>query len=509
MHTAAERFTRRADKAAYTGDYATAIGYLKRAVRLEPNNTRLLMDLASLQNQVAHYEDGIANLMLADALAGDGETHEDIYYLLGEAYFGMSMPQQAEFYLRLSQKEKENGQYSEDCAYLLGELPQLADEKSEEYYNRLNQAEALLAAENYRDASEALQGILQRFGPDWYVHTLLAETFEKLGKLKEALIYVNRALAAKQDSAQAALIGLSCAHKLDNQVRAARYAGVLARLKEYSPADVAALAEYFTEHPDKDLLAKQVFLNLYRDNAFDKGILFGLAAACFNTGDAAYSQELLQKYSLLEGGGGLAEMYTGNPALIKRMPYLPELTPELCRQFADSARDAAQDPCEVLELALYELNDAEIADLLSRLPLPLPPRAEYILRTALLSYDLAMDRKQQVLTFLEKCGAKLPLLVNSGYDIVTGELLGEEDVKTLEINNRLASRYAPQQLMEGLVELWNLELPADLQNTDLTVLLEALICEKYSLPFNWQEKCLQVGADPVLLQALFERKKEK
>lgn len=498
LNPAAARLARRSEKAAYTGDYVSAIYYLKRALRLSPENEGYLVDLASLQNQVAHYEDAVANLFLAELQEGEKTAREDIYYLLGEAYFGMSMTPQASFYLSLCMKENPRGQYAEDAAYLLGEISEIAEpEKPEDYYARLSHAENLYYAADYKGAEAELRGLEKAAGADAYISAFLAMALLRQAKYEESLACALRAQTERPEAILPAVTGLEAALHLNSEKEEARFKNALLRIKDYSPADISALSEFFDRIlPREDGFAKALFLHFYKDNAFDKQILFALAAAHYHTGSPGQGLEVLQKLSRLEGGTGVAAAYIAGISETEAenaFPYTYGLTPFLQERIAKNGE-------EDLETALL-LPAAQVEELLGKTEFN--PLSAYLVRCALLNYEGDMTAKSVMARWMQENKAEEPVLINTGYEIITADMLaGEEGAKTLEINQRLTARYTPQQLVQGLVDLWAEELPEDIAGAELSVALEYLVCRRNALPFDLLEACLQMGVDPSRLSAL-------
>ena len=531
----AERLYRRGSKAAYGGDYQTAIYYLQQAVEKEPDNLVYLTDLAAAYNQMAYYEETIQYASYALTLEQSDENRALLCFLMGEAYYCFSFLEQAQENMRRSLLLSPRGRYSREAQLYLEDIDRIAAEDGES-----NPIGNLIAEENYKlhyarmyyamgDTDSALRQLaeyVRRCGETPEALEILCGVYIARGDYDPALDVVKRLLALEPSNCAAFAMGMTAAHLCGREELFDYYGKLLLEIRDFMPEEKNYIFNMFDSLTIDDY-AKQFFVQNYRDNLYDKDILFGFAAAEYNMGDPERAEKLLRDIEQLEGGTCLATYYLhclqeARPP--ERLQYHYQPTVEILEQIhgdfsrlaAKSTRSEAQETelCRLTALLLTFINTEYIGDLLAELPMD-NAQVRRQLKLTMLRLSEDPQKKLAIAETLFRRGESFQVNL-SGRLTDAAQLLdanGQSAIRRIEITDRLSREYSEEQILYGCVRM--AEYPEILrllsENDEYALLVEILIREKFPEARKLKQKDLfaYYGISPEKAQELQTMLKER
>ena len=534
LRGSAERLYRRGSKAAYGGDYQTAIFYLQQAVGKEPGNLVYLTDLVAAFNQLAYYEETIAYGSYAEEMEQSDENRAVLCFFLGEAYYCFSLLEQSEAYMQRSLQLAPQGRYSKDAELYLTDIERIRSEELE------IQDEGSKNAEEYRLHYARMYYAM---GDLETAMRYLARYSEKCGETAESLEILNGILIAEKDydaalectkkllrlesgSCIAFVLGMTAACLAGREELFEYYGKQLLEIREFMPDEKEYIFNMFDSMAD-DEFAKRFFVQNYRDNIYDKDIVYGFAASEYNLGDRERAEELLRVLEQLEGGLCLAsyyirQMHSVEPAL--RMQYNYRPTVEILEEMhSDFYRITAETPlseeheielCRLTEILLEYINTEYIQDLLVELPID-NKRIRRTLEIIMLRLSEDPQRKLAIAENLYHRGGRFR--VNLGGRPVEAEQLLDPDgraaIRQFEITERLSREYTEEQIVYGCMKMVEypelLRLLAD--HDEYALLVEILIRDKFggkeNMPMCELFKCYGLTSEKIeTLTAMLKEK---
>lgn len=497
LSTYGERMYQRGSKAAYSGNYEDAIFYYKQAVKADPENVEYLADLASALNYIAHYEESIIYAARGLALTNDNSASANFYYLLGEAYMGISMFSEAYNMLNKSLYLNPNGQFAQDAEAMLYDLAEYTSNTQQEpqindadYYFKLSAVEFQYFNGLYDQALKSLEDFESQYGTDAHSNALKIPILIELEQYQEALRLIGKQLRLLPKDFASAAYGLFVSQVCNDEAKYQKYEKLLLDADEYSENDLNLIANIFNRLQTHDL-AHRFFLRLYTESSYDCLILHGMAAACYNRKDKQQAIGYWERVKKLEGGYGLAGYYLANiNHLSETVSYRYAPTASQLESINNEIKETMAKPEDadrlyhLIWLALLYNNIDTAEELLKQLPAD-QESVQRVLKDLLLTFNLSMQLKLQIVNKLEEAGDK-PVLINLGTTIAPSSVLTENNisnpVKKIEISERLVNEYTTEQLYFGLMSVSLLKGNVELNNTELSMAVELLICKKYNLP---------------------------
>lgn len=534
LRGSAERLYRRGSKAAYAGDYQTAIFYLQQAVGKEPDNLIYLTDLVAAYNQLAYYEETIAYGSYAEGMEQSDENRAVLCFFLGEAYYCFSLLEQSEAYMQRSLQLAPQGRYSKDAELYLSDIERIRSEEKEiedegsknvEEY-RLHYARMYYAMGDLETAMRYLAEYSEKCGETAESLEILNGIFIAEKDYNSALECTKRLLRLESGSCVAFVLGMTAACLAGREELFEYYGKQLLEIREFMPEEKEYIFNMFDSMAD-DEFAKRFFVQNYRDNIYDKDIVYGFAAAEYNLGDRERAEELLRILEQLEGGLCLAsyyirQMYSVEPVLRMQYNYRPtvEILEEMHNDFYRIAAEAPLSEeheielCRLTEILLEYINTEYIQDLLVELPID-NKRIQRALEIIMLRLSEDPQKKLAIAENLYHRGGKFR--VNLGGRPIEAEQLlnpdGKAAIRQFEITERLSREYTEEEIVYGCMKM--IEYPELLRflsdNDEYALLVEILIRDKFNskenIPMCELFKCYGLTSEKI--EKLVEMLKEK
>lgn len=300
----AEFYQKRAAKAMEQQDYTGALKYLRRAVKMEPDNLELRMDMANAYALMGLYERSNLEIQL---MFHKKELPAEALFGMASNYMALGDYDQADVLFQVYQKMEPEGEYFDQACEALGYLAECDYETplDRELDELSMDGKAALDAGDIDHAIECLEKALEKDPDMTYARNNLAVAYYCIGNMDKAWEHLDQVLAADPlDVHGRCNESLFCLATGDREGAAAALARLrLERIEELDELFKYCLALADT-NMDQELM--QALKKIFLQTPYDGTMLYLCGACQYNLGRYAESMLTFEKLTLTEPDSLLA-----------------------------------------------------------------------------------------------------------------------------------------------------------------------------------------------------------
>lgn len=464
-------FHKRATIKVDRSDYLDAVGFLHKALELDPDNSEYLLDLADVYSRMYCFEE--SNQILASVIRR-GQTSPECFFGMGCNFYAMRQFSNAREALLTYQRMDPEGEYVETADEILDDLDDFEDSPLPPELSALTyRGKQALDDGDYHKAVKLFQKALAQDESLLFVQNNLALSYYCLKQMDLAIETTAQVLAEDPDNLHANCnMALFLSEEGEKQ-HAKPYVEHLMTLSAEDPDDLYKLSLTLCEiGHDQEAITRLKELLFYRP--YDKRALHYHAVASYNLGRYKEAQKLWDKVRRIDPDSPVPPYYMQVAAaaldgedIPGRLHYYYQLPPDEIRsrlsQFYDMLTgsqeqvrrrfDADNGFRQLIRWGLSVADEGFQRTTLQLLSFIGGHEAEEILRDFLL-YPTSDSLKREGMGALKAMGAKEPFIAYMGDSVVEVRVsVFETDFPMTHHQQtvlRLAAEAMPNYLGEGM-----------------------------------------------------------
>ena len=479
-------FHKRAVIKADKQSYLDAVGLLRRALELEPNNSEYMLDLADVFARMSCYDE--SNQVLV-SIVRLGEATAECFFGMGCNYYAMDQYERALEALETYRHIDPDGEFIEVAEDLLDELEKIVEEEEPHTSVVARRGCEALDAGDFPLAVQLLTRAVQKSPDSLHLRNNLSLAIYCAGDTDGAAREAAAVLSADPDNLHAncnmAVFLTSRDHKGQAMVHLRRALDAPAD----GLVDLTKLCLTLCEmRRDED--AYEYLRRLLQARPYDKNALHYFAVACFNLGKyreavtAWTTARRIDPYnpvpSYCIGVATRAEEDGGDAERMEYQNQLPHKEIQRCvTEFTDSLAGKTKEDFkahfdrdesfrELLRWGLGVSDNSFRYTVLKLLTYMGGPRAEEMLRDFLMRPDEGEEIKREVMSGLHEMGAEEPYLAILGGSVVEARISVFSSEKALNDSQRAVVQLAVEgfpfaeemeheernQAIRGVIGVW-------------------------------------------------------
>ena len=362
FEASADFYQKRAVKAMEQQDYTGALKYLRRAVKMEPDDLELRLDIANAYALMGMYERSNLEIQL---MFHKKEMPAEALFGMGSNYMAMGDYDQAETMFQVYRKMQPEGEFAAQAGDALGYMAECdyETELDRELDELSMDGKAALDAGDIDHAIDCLQRALEKDPGMTYVRNNLAMAYYCVGNMDKAWEHLDMVLKANPLDVHG-----RCNESLFCLAEGDRESAVEAvkRLRLERIEELDELFKYCLALADVEMDAElmQALKKIFLQTPYDISMLFLCGACQYNLGRYAESVMTFEKLMLADPdsllgawGNKLAStaLREGTPPRA-RIPYLFDLPKEMHQEVCACLEELLNQPPEVIAERLADEN---------------------------------------------------------------------------------------------------------------------------------------------------------
>ncbi len=350
-------FIKKASQAEKSDRLLDALVYYRKARDMEPGNISVLTAMADIYTELEYFEE--SNALIYEALRKDPTPREDLIFLMGCNYMGMSYLANADMCFKQYQKEHPNGEYTDeinDFFDFVGNMPMEAmenpvSEESLNTYSKIYTARRLMIEKKEDQSIEIYSEILEDDPENITVLNDLALAYYAVGDIKKAIENNKKVLDIEPENV-AAISNLIVFYKSEgNEFSAKKYTSLLSRLEISMPDDLHKAA-FILSWAGEYQKAYDCVMELLDYNPHDANALHMAAISAYNIGEFDEAMDYWEAVQKLLPDNVTAQYYINKAKQSKQSG-----SEEKLEYLFDIPMDDAETQVEDLQEALIQSAD--------------------------------------------------------------------------------------------------------------------------------------------------------
>ncbi len=283
-------FIKKASQAENSDRLLDALVYYRKAREMEPGNISVLTAMADIYTELEYFEE--SNALIYEALRKDPTSREELTFLLGCNYMGMSYLSNADTCFRQYQKEHPDGEYTEeinDFFDFIGNVPLDAmdtpmSEDSLATYSKIYNARRMMIEKKEEQSIAIYKELLEAEPDNITVLNDLALAYYAVGDIKKA-IECNRKVLDIEPENVAAISNLIVFYRTEgNEFSAKKFTAILTNLEIAQPDDLHKAA-FILSWAGEYQKAYDCVIELLDYNPHDANALHMAGISAYNIGE--------------------------------------------------------------------------------------------------------------------------------------------------------------------------------------------------------------------------------
>ncbi|MEX1308605.1 MAG: tetratricopeptide repeat protein [Eubacteriales bacterium] len=344
-------FIKKASQAEKSDRLLDALVYYRKARDMEPGNISVLTAMADIYTELEYFEE--SNALIYEAMRKDPASHEDLIFLMGCNYMGMSYLSNADTCFKQYQKEHPNGEYKDeinDFFDIIGNMPldtmeNAMTEEALNTYSKIYTARRLIIEKQEAKSIEIYQGILKDEPKNITVLNDLALAYYAMGDMKKAIDCNKKVLDIEPENV-AAISNLIVFYKSEgNEFSAKKYTVLLSDLNISTPDDLHKAA-FILSWAKEYQKAYRCVMELLDYNLHDANALHMAAISAFNIGEYDEAMDYWEAVQKLLPDNVTAQYYINKAKACKqtgcedKLEYLFEIPMEEAEAQVEGLQEA-------------------------------------------------------------------------------------------------------------------------------------------------------------------------